>query len=59
VITSPFRAAAIEQYARTRHSTVAVRRPAVALLMALWLLLCLALTAGVMWLLVAWPYVAG
>jgi len=56
--TSPFRAAALEQYARTGQPTVAVRRPGFALLLVLWLLLCVALAAGGAWLLVALRYLA-
>jgi hypothetical protein len=56
--TSPFRAAAIEQYARSGQPVVSVRRPSVALLVVLWLLLVLALAAGATWLTVAWRYFA-
>ena len=54
----PFRATALEHYARSTPPTVAVRRPSVALVVVLWLLLVLALAAGAAWLTVAWRYLA-
>jgi hypothetical protein len=56
---SPFRAAALEQYARADQADVSVRRPAGARLVVLWVLLVLALAAGGAWLMVAWRYLAG
>jgi hypothetical protein len=55
---SPFRAAALKHYARPTQPTVAVRRPSVAVVVVLWLLLVLALAAGAAWLTVAWRYFA-
>jgi hypothetical protein len=55
---SPFRAAALERYARSREVTVAVRRPSGALLAVLWVLLLAALAVGGVWLTLAWRYLA-
>jgi hypothetical protein len=57
--TSPFRAEAIERYARTRQAAVSVRRPEAARLAVLWLLLLLALGASGAWLMLAWRYLTG
>jgi hypothetical protein len=56
--SSPFRADAIERYARTRQAAVSVRRPGAARLAVLWLLLLLAVVAGGAWLILAWRYLA-
>jgi cobalamin biosynthesis Mg chelatase CobN len=56
---SPFRATAVERYARTREAAVPVRRPPGALLVVLWVLLLVTLAAGGVWLTVAWRYFAG
>jgi hypothetical protein len=55
---SPFRATVVERYARARDRAVSARHPTGALLVVLWLLLCLALAVGATWLMLAWRYFA-
>jgi hypothetical protein len=57
--TSPFRATAVERYARMGQAAMSVRRPPGALLVGLWVVLLVTLAAGGAWLMVAWRYLAG